>query len=187
MKIAVFCASSNRIEPLYFEAARELGKEMNEKAWELVYGGTNCGLMWELAKTILSKGGKVKGIIPGCIEERGVKARHLTELVIAPDMKERKQLMRDTADAFVALPGGWGTLEEITEVITLKQLGIHRKPIVFVNTGGFYDLFFSFISQACRENFISPAYAGLYEIVPDAKGAVDYIESYEGKEILSKY
>lgn len=137
MNICVFCASSDLLAPVFYEQARLLGEEIARHSCEVVYGGTNCGLMKEVAQAALRAGGKVKGIIPACIQEKGIAATGLTELVITSDMKERKQKMRETADAFLAMPGGWGTLEEITEVITLKQLGIHNKPVIFLNIEGF--------------------------------------------------
>ncbi|CCZ06220.1 TIGR00730 family Rossman fold protein [uncultured Culturomica sp.] len=187
MNIAVFCASSNRVKGVYAEAARKLGREMAQRGWNLIYGGTNCGLMREVADAVLEQGGGVKGIIPRCIAERGVKAEKLTDLIVVPDMKERKYLMRKAADAFIALPGGWGTLEEITEVITLKQLGLHQKPIVFINTDGFYDLFFDFINKAFEESFVSSAYKGLYKVVDEVVEAVAYIADYKEEKMVSKY
>ena len=148
MRVAVFCASANEVEPCYFREAGRLGKRIGELGWQLIYGGTNIGLMREVADATIRQGGEVTGIIPECIRDRGVAAGGLKQLIVAPDMKERKHLLREHADAFIALPGGWGTLEEITEVITLKQLGQHNKPIVFLNTAGYYKLFFEFIEQS---------------------------------------
>ncbi len=102
-------------------------------------------------------------------------------------MKERKHLLRENADAFVALPGGWGTLEEITEVITLKQLGIHRKPIVFLNTSGFYDTFFRFIESIRMEGFVSGSYDNLYTVVNTAEEVWDYLQNYRISEMELKY
>ncbi|MFR5659648.1 MAG: TIGR00730 family Rossman fold protein [Butyricimonas faecihominis] len=102
-------------------------------------------------------------------------------------MKERKSMMREKADAFIALPGGWGTLEEITEVITLKQLGIHNKPIIFLNTNDFYESIFPFISNIRKEGFVSKAYDGLYAVVNTVGEAVEYIKNYQAKDFSSKY
>ncbi len=187
MEVAVFCASADKIEQNYQDAAQRLGRGIARRMWRLIYGGTNCGLMRMVAEATLREGGMVTGIIPRCIEARGVAAMNVSDLIVAEDMKERKQLMRERADAFVALPGGWGTLEEITEVITLKQLGVHRKPIVFVNTGGFYDVFWRFIEQATGEGFISDAYQGLYKVVLTPEEALEYIDSYQPETVSSKY
>lgn len=187
MRIAVFCASSNRIAPQFFEAARSLGTWIGKSGNKLVYGGTNVGLMNEVALATFENGGEVMGIIPRCIQERGISAASFCQLVVAEDMKERKHLLRENADAFVALPGGWGTLEEITEVITLKQLGIHHKPIVFLNTSGFYETFFRFIEDIRAEGFISGSYDHLYTVVNTAEEALDYIQNYRPSEIELKY
>ena len=187
MRICVFCASSEKMDDVYFEAATELGEEIVESGWELLYGGTNCGMMREVSDAVKKAGGKVTGIIPQCIVDRGVSAEGITELIVAPDMKERKSMMRERADAFIALPGGWGTLEEITEVITLKQLGVHNKPIVFINTNDFYEYFFLFINNIRKEGFVSSAYEGLYAVVNDVEEAVSYIKKYRAKEFSSKY
>lgn len=187
MNIGVFCASSDRIDDIYNEHARQLGKEIAGHEWQLVYGGTNCGLMKIVADATLEGGGEAIGIIPECIKERGVASHNATQLLIAPDMKERKRLLREYADAFVALPGGWGTMEEITEVITLKQLGCHNKPVVFVNTSGFYDLFFRFIEDIREKGFVSSAYDNLFFVADNIQDAVNYIENYTSQHIVSKY
>lgn len=187
MKVAVFCASADEVGEVYKEAARLLGKEIAWHSWELIYGGTNCGLMREVAEAALQEGGKVRGVIPRCIVEKGMAARNLTELIEVEDMKERKQLMREQADAFVALPGGWGTLEEITEVITLKQLGLHHKPVVFLNTAGFYEDFFGFIRQATCKGFISGAYDGGYTLAATPSEALDYITLHREEKYILKY
>ncbi|MBS7200335.1 MAG: TIGR00730 family Rossman fold protein [Bacteroidales bacterium] len=187
MKICVFCASSESVDNVYFEAAADLGKEIVTRGWGLLYGGTNCGLMREVSDAVKNGGGEVTGIIPQCIVDRGVSAEGISELIVAPDMKERKSMMREKADAFIALPGGWGTLEEITEVITLKQLGIHNKPIIFLNTNDFYEYFFLFINNIRKEGFVSKAYDGLYVVVNTVGEAVEYIENYQAKDFSSKY
>lgn len=185
--IGVFCASSDQLKEVYQKDALALGNEIARRSWGLVYGGTNCGLMRKVADATLECGGKVTGIIPQCICDKGIAATHITELIVASDMKERKQMLREYSDAFIALPGGWGTLEEITEVITLKQLGVHDKPIAFINTDGFYDLFFRFIENIRQENFVSPAYDQLYRVVGNAEEAMDYIESYRTGKVTAKY
>ncbi len=187
MNIAVFCASAEKISEEYKIAACRLGKEIAVRKWGLVYGGTNCGLMKEVAEAVLKGEGNVTGIIPHCIVQKGVCAVDLPELIEVEDMKERKAMMRERADAFIALPGGWGTLEEITEVITLKQLGIHRKPVVFLNINGFYDRFFVFLQEAKRQGFIAEAYEGLYAVVDEPEKALEYIARYVPHTVISKY
>ena len=187
MRVAVFCASANEVEPCYFREAGRLGKRIGELGWQLIYGGTNIGLMREVADATIRQGGEVTGIIPECIRDRGVAAGGLKQLIVAPDMKERKHLLREHADAFIALPGGWGTLEEITEVITLKQLGQHNKPIVFLNTAGYYKLFFEFIEHSRKAKFISSAYDHLYYIADAVEPALDYIQKYPPIPQVKKY
>ena len=187
MNICVFCASAENIDSEYFAAAATLGKEIATRGWNLVYGGTTCGLMREVAEATLEEGGKVTGIIPQCIVDRGVAARQISDLIIAGDMKERKCMLRKQADAFVALPGGWGTLEEITEVITLKQLGLHSKPIVFINTNDYYEYFFLFINNIRKEGFVSKAYDHVYEVFTTVEEAMEYIENYKVEDLESKY
>ncbi|MDR0983201.1 MAG: TIGR00730 family Rossman fold protein [Culturomica sp.] len=178
MKVCVFCASSPYLDDVYYEEASSLGKVIAENSWQLIYGGTGQGMMESLARSAIEGGAHVKGVIPECIVQLGIASHDITELVTTPDMKTRKAMMREEADAFIALPGGWGTLEEITEVITLKQLAQHNKPIVFVNTGGYYDAFFEFIAKSKELKFISAKYDVLYKIVENTKEVADYIKSY---------
>lgn len=187
MNVCVFCASADHIAEAYFTDALKLGTGIAGRSWNLVYGGTSCGLMQKVAEATKAARGKVTGIIPECIHDRGIAAKNADELLVAPDMKERKRMMREHSDAFVALAGGWGTLEEITEVITLKQLGCHNKPIVFINTCGYYDKFFEFIRESREQGFISPAYDNLYQVVGDAEEAFDYLEHYKGEAVVNKY
>ena len=182
MKIAVFCASANNIDEAFFDTARELGEKIGEKGWHLFYGGTDMGLMKEVAEATIRCGGEVTGIIPECIYKKGVAAK-LNHLIIAPDMKERKCLLREQADAFIALPGGWGTLE----VITLKQLGEHHKPILFMNTLGFYNPFLEFIQTIQKQGFISSAYNQIYQVIERVEEAFQYLNYYKEESIVTKY
>lgn len=186
MKIAVFCASAD-VAPVYVEATRQLGEQIGDAGDELVYGGTNTGLMAVVADATMSRGGRVTGIIPECIARRGVTAQGLDCLIEAADMKERKALLREHSDAFVVLPGGWGTLEEITEVITLKQLGEHGKPIVFLNIAGFYDGLFDFIGHIKAQGFVSSAYDNLYEVFSRVDNVIPYLRQYKPPFVVHKY
>lgn len=187
MNVAVFCASANGVGSVYFDDARKLGETIGSRGWKLVYGGTCVGLMHQVAAATIYCGGKAIGVIPECIKSRGVAAEGLDELVVASDMKERKHLLRTYADAFVALPGGWGTLEEITEVITLKQLGQHNKPIVFLNTDGFYDGLWEFIASIREKGFVASVYDKLYYVAHTVEEVLDYLEGYQVTENVSKY
>lgn len=174
--VCVFCSSSDRLEEVYYRQARELGEAITREGWGLVYGGSSCGLMRELAVAVTAQGGAVTGIVTRRIAARGKADHTIANLLVAEDMKERKSLLRDRADGFIALPGGWGTLEEITEVITLKQLGEHCKPIVFLNSDGCYDTFLRFIRELTDKGFIAPVYAGLYRVADTVSQAVQMLK-----------
>lgn len=187
MNVVVFCASANGIGSVYFDDARKLGEAIGGRAWKLVYGGTCVGLMDQVAITVMNCGGKAIGVIPECIKSCGVAAEGLDELVVVQDMQERKCLLRTYGDAFIALPGGWGTLDEITEVITLKQLGEHNKPVVFLNTDGFYDVFLDFIADIRAKGFVGPQYDELYFVAYSVDEVMDYLDSYQVVKNTSKY
>src|SRR5262245_26796008 len=137
--LCVYCSSSDRLDPQYYEAAANLGREMVARGWGLVYGGGKTGLMGAVARAVKSGGGRVVGVIPEFMKVRELAFDEADELVTVITMRERKLLMETRADAFVALPGGWGTLEEILEILTLRQLEVVRKPCVLLNQAGFYD------------------------------------------------
>ena len=176
--LCVYCSSSNSIAPEYSEAASELGAEMAARGWDLVYGGTTVGLMGVLADAVIEAGGKVTGVIPGHIGDRGIAHRNLSELIVTTDMRERKAIMDQRADAFLALPGGLGTMEEVFEVLTLKQLQIHSRPIVFLNTRQFYRPLRAFLDHLIEERFAKPESAGLYHFAETLNEALDHIENY---------
>ncbi len=159
--VAVFCASSPGADPLYAATAAQVGRELATMGIGIVYGGGRVGLMGVLADAALGAGGRVVGVIPrGMVEaERGHTG--LTELVVVESMHERKALMADRADAFLALPGGYGTLDELFEAITWAQLGLHDKPIGLLNVGGFYGALTSFLDSIVSAGFIQPAFRRL--------------------------
>lgn len=187
MTIAVFGASSDTVNELFFEDAAKLGEEIGKRDWDVIYGGTQIGLMYHVAMNARKFGSRIIGVIPECIKRHGVAAKELDELIVTSDMKERKQMMRECADAFVALPGGWGTLEEVSEVVTLKQLGCHFKPIVFLNTNGFYDGFLTFLANIQKQGFISKMYDDLYYVAETVEETLEYIANDHSKGWKSKY
>ena len=187
MNITVYLGANEGNAPFFKEAVHELGLWIGTNGNTLVYGGSKSGLMGELAESVLQAGGKVIGVEPQFFIDAGFVYDEITELITTKDMSERKAKMIELGDVFIAFPGGTGTLEEITEVITLKQLGIHNKPIVFVNTNDFYEYFFLFINNIRKEGFVSSAYDGLYTVVNDVGEAVSYIKKYRAKEFSSKY
>jgi uncharacterized protein (TIGR00730 family) len=155
--VCVYCGSNPGINPAYAQAASRLGQSLAESGIGLVYGGGGRGLMGEVARSVLAHGGHVTGIIPSFLSEKERMLREAHEMIVVSDMHERKQLMFDRSDAFVALPGGIGTLEELVEQLTWAQLGRHTKPVVLVNVDGFWAPFLELLSHMRREAFIREA------------------------------
>ena len=174
--ICVFCGSADGARPEYLATARELGRKIAESGFGLIYGGAAIGAMGAIADAALAAGGEVVGVIPDVIMEREIGHRRLTELHIVRTMHERKALMASRADAFVALPGGYGTMDEFIEIVTWAQLGIHTKPCVLVNVGGYYDKLLGFFDTAVSEGFIRAENRGLVQVARDAAEALAVVE-----------
>jgi len=155
-RICVFCGSSPGLNQGYANAARALGRELAGRGLDLVYGGGSVGLMGVLADAVLAEGGRVFGVIPRQLATEELAHRGLTSLKIVSSMHERKACMAELADAFIALPGGYGTFEELFEAITWSQLGIHRKPVGLLNTARYFDPLVLMIERAIEEGFIVP-------------------------------
>lgn len=155
-RICVFCGSSPGARPAYADAARALGREIVTRGMSLVYGGGQVGLMGVVADAVLDAGGEVTGVIPQALAAREIAHHGLTDLRIVDSMHTRKATMAALADAFVALPGGFGTYEEFFEVVTWTQLGVHRKPCGLLNVDGFYDPLIALLDHAVTERFIRP-------------------------------
>lgn len=154
--VCVYCGSRHGTRSSYVTAARTLGQLIGARGWRLVYGGGHVGLMGVVADAVLAAGGTVLGVIPDSLMRREVGHAGLTELQIVPTMHERKQRMADAADAFVALPGGIGTLEELYEVWTWQHLGYHDKPVALLDVAGYYQHLLAFMRHAENEGFVSP-------------------------------
>jgi uncharacterized protein (TIGR00730 family) len=154
-RVCVFCGSNSGEDPVYVTAARDLGILLAQRKIGVVFGGGKVGLMGVLADATLAAGGEVLGVIPEKLKAREVAHEELTELLVVESMHARKAMMAHLSDAFIALPGGWGTLEETFEVVTWTQLRYHTKPIGLLNVGGYYDRLLDFISHAVNEGFIS--------------------------------
>ena len=163
--ICVFCGSRYGADPRLRAAATRFGELMGAAGARLIYGGGHVGLMGAVADAAMAAGGEVVGLIPTRLLEREVGHRAITELVVTNDMFERKQQMVDRADAFVILPGGLGTLDELLEVVTLRQLGYHAKPIVVANLDGFWDPFGAVVDRVIEQKFAEPSARTLYRIV----------------------
>jgi uncharacterized protein (TIGR00730 family) len=163
-RVCVFCGSSSGANPVYLDAARELGTLLAERALGLVYGGGNLGLMGALADAALADGGEVIGVIPESLVLCELAHRGCTKLRVVSSMHERKAIMADLADAFIALPGGFGTLDEFCEVLTWAQLGFHRKPCGLLNVAGFWDPFLAQLKHAVTEGFVRNAHLELISV-----------------------
>ena len=176
--ICVYCSSSDAVAPIYLEAARALGAQIAARGDTLIYGGANLGLMGELARTVHAGGGRVVGVIPQALHAHGIAYASADEVIITQDMRERKATMEARADAFIALPGGIGTLEELLEVLTLRQLQAHTKPIVLLNTADYYAPLFALFAHLYRERFAKP-FENLYHVADDVAGIFDYLDAYQ--------
>jgi len=159
--ICVYCGANAGVTPRYAEQARALAAALVEQNLSLVYGGGNVGLMGIIADEVLRLGGEVTGVIPTALVEREVGHTGLTRQFIVKDMHERKAMMAELSDGFIAMPGGMGTLEELFEMLTWSQLGIHTKPVGLLNVDGFYDHLVQFIGHASEQGFIRPQHAAL--------------------------
>jgi uncharacterized protein (TIGR00730 family) len=180
MNVCVFAASSSRIDVVYGVAASELGTLLAEAGMNILYGGGGIGLMGHLADAALKKGGSVTGVIPEFMVAEGWDHKLVSDMVVTVDMGERKKWLFDHADAVVALPGGIGTLEELTEAITLKQLGIYKGPIIILNTSGFYNKFIEFMDQLVAGHFLRLEHKDIWEIVERPAEALKALASYKG-------
>ncbi len=156
--ICVFCGSAVGANPAYADAARDMGRVLVERGISLVYGGGHVGLMGVIADTVLAAGGEAIGVIPHGLAVREVAHSRLTKLHVVGSMHERKAMMAELSDAFIAMPGGFGTYEEFFEAVTWTQLGVHRKPCGLLNVEGFYDPIVDFVDRAVSEQFVKPEY-----------------------------
>lgn len=171
-KIAVYCASSTQIDDCYFRDARQLGRLMGKKGLTLVNGAGNMGLMAESANGCLEAGGKAIGIIPTFMIEEGWCHEGMTEVIETTDMHVRQAKMAELSDAGIFLPGGCGTFAELTELITWKQLGLYLKPIVLLNTAGYFDAMLQTLEQAISQNFMRPAHAEIWRVASTPEEAL---------------
>ena len=174
--VCVFCASSNGSDPIFLEAAQALGRAIAERGWRLVYGGADVGLMGAMADAAMAHGGSVTGVIPRSLAEREIAHRGLTELVETGSMHERKAEMARRADAFLVLPGGLGTLDELCEILTWRLLGIHEKPVVLINIADYWDAFLGLLDGAVAAGFLRAAHRRLPLVAADAEEACRKVE-----------
>ena len=187
MNICVFSSSSNGIDDLYFEEAKRLGRLIGERGHTLVNGGANIGLMEAVTVSASAAGARTIGIIPERMIRRSLASVNLHETISVKNIKERKARMREISDAFIALPGGFGTLEEILEVIALKQMAYHAKPVVFINTGNFFNHLFNHFEYAYSKKFAKEVYRELYFSAGTPEEALNYIRDYKPIELSSHW
>jgi uncharacterized protein (TIGR00730 family) len=177
-RICVFCGSSSGTQPIYTHAAETVGRLLAQQGTELVYGGGNVGLMGTVADSCLAHGGRVLGVIPQLLVDKEVAHTGLTELRIVGSMHERKALMADLADAFIALPGGFGTWEEFCEILTWSQLGIQRKACALLNVNGYYSPLLQMADNAVAEGFLRPIHRDLLLSGEDPTALLDRLKTY---------
>lgn len=177
--ICVFCGSQSGTDLRYRQAAIELGGLLAQRGHGLVYGGGHVGLMGIIANTVLEAGASVTGVIPRPMTERELAHETVTKLYVVSSMHERKALMASLSDAFIALPGGYGTLEELFEVIAWAQLGIHRKPIGLLNVAGYFDALLSLVEHMIGEGFIKTKHRGLFVTAEQPQALLDALQRHQ--------
>ena len=185
--ICVFSASSEAVDIAYFDAATMLGRRIAEAGWSMIFGGGTIGLMGATARAVHAEGGRVVGVIPNGLNRPGVAYEAADELIVTKTLRERKAIMDERADAFIALPGGFGTIEEIVEVLALKQLRYHDRPVVFLNTEGFFDRLLDFFEHQVDRQFVKAEHRRLYHVANTTEDAMDHIRKYAGAEVPEKF
>ena len=181
-RLAVYCGSSPGGDPAYADAARALGAEMVARGIGLVFGGGHIGLMGTIADTVLAAGGEAIGVIPTALRDKELAHKGCTELHIVSTMHERKALMADLADGFIAMPGGFGTLDEMFEMLTWSQLGYHPKPCCFLNVIGYYDALFSFLDSCVEARFVTQVHREMIITASEPGALLDEIASFHAPD-----
>lgn len=185
--VCVYSSSSDSIDPKFFESSRELGAAIANNGYALVYGGASVGPMGAIARSVHQHGGRVIGVMPEALHAAGIAYPRCDELIITKDMRERKAVMEAKAGAFIGFPGGFGTLEEIFEILTLKQLRYHEKPMVLLNAHGFYDPLVELFEHIFKERFAKESFRELYQISSDVDAIFRYLETYQPPQLQSKW
>ncbi len=173
--VAIYCASSTKIKPIYYEAASKLGRLLAERGVTQVNGAGNMGLMQAASDAALAAGGKVIGVIPHFMIEQNWHHTGLTQIIETADMESRKQTINDMTDAAIVLPGGCGTLDELFEIMTLKQLGVYLKPIVILNIDGYYDYLLRHLQHSMEENFMRKEHVDIWRVAETPEEAVEMV------------
>jgi uncharacterized protein (TIGR00730 family) len=187
VKVCVYCGSSSGAEPAYTQAATELGQWLGKNGCTLVYGGGNVGLMGTLATATLEAGGQVIGVITRYLADKELAHPHATEMLVVETMHERKAAMAQRADVFVALPGGFGTLEELFEALTWLQLGLHQKPIGLLNTKGFWTPLLHCLDHMVQEEFVSAQHRDLLLVADDVEDLMRQLDAWQKPSASGKW
>lgn len=182
-RVCVFASSCNYLEKSYYEAAAEFGGLLGKYGYDMVYGGSSLGLMWACAEKVKQNGAQLIGVMPERLHNMGVHTDECVELFITPCMRSRKAKMDELSDAVVALAGGFGTLEELSEMIVQKQLGYNNKPIVILNTNGFYDKLIEFFDEIINQKFARDTAKKLYFVASTPKEVIEYIKNYQPENL----
>jgi len=173
--VTVYCSSSTQVARQYFDAAAELGSLIAAQRWHLIYGGNDCGCMGALANAARAAGGTVVGITPQALVDEGIADEQCHELIVTPDMRQRKALLEQRGDAFITLPGGLGTLEEVFEILVGRTLGLHDKPIVLLNVDGFYEPLLEMIRHGVEQHFIRAKACEKFYVCSTPADAIAYL------------
>jgi len=183
MRLCVFCGSSAGQDPIYLETARLLGETLARNGIELVYGGASVGLMGAVADAALAHGGHVIGVMPQALFDKEIAHTGLSDLRVVGSMHERKALMAELSDGFIALPGGLGTFEELFEVWTWAQLGYHKKPCALLNVAGFYDKLADFLDDVVERGFVKPIHRAMLIVQGEPDALIEAIKAYEPPKV----
>lgn len=181
--ICIFASSSDYLPEIYYKDAARLGKLLGEKGYNIVYGGSTLGLMWTCASQVKANGGKIYGVMPKKLADMGCKTDNCDEFWLTEGMRERKAKLDQISDGVIALAGGFGTLEELSEMIVQKQLGYNKKPIIILNTNGFYDKLNEFFEEMINQKFANKNMRGIYYIASTPKDAAEYLQKYQPSEL----
>ena len=185
--LCVYCSSSNSLPEKFYIVSKELGEKLAQKGFDMVYGGTTVGMRGVIANNALENGAEVIGVIPERIASFGLKHPELAKVIVTKDMRERKATMEKYADIFVAMPGGFGTFEEIFEILVAKQLGYHDKPVIFVNFDGYYDNMIKMFDTLYENRFAKEEMKSLYFIANTVDEIFEYVDTYAPKEFVHKW
>ena len=186
-KVCIFASSSNFLDKIYYQESSNLGSLLGQNGYDMVYGGSKLGLMWACAEALKTSGGKLYGVMPEKLNDFGVSANICDEFFLTSGMRERKAKMDEISDAVIALPGGFGTLEEVAEIIVQKQLGYNNKPIIFFNIDGFYNELIHFMDEIIAKKFAHKNAKTLYFIANRADEIIEYLKNYNTEEKLFQH